>query len=253
MHHAITRVVGQPAIVGDGWCGQTNAEIPGREIGRGWGIRSPCRRIRRRTSLQASRRSGRPDVVGSHARIAADVVGTLDRQRGERAVHRAALDRATQDDMVAALRVVDAEFALPMNVRLKSDIVNVRDVVGDARRDRVVVERRHRPGELVEQVRLVGDSALCVSKPPIATKKNWRLTPGAARASMSRATCLNCCAMPVLSTRRRTRLAMTGGSVAVRIGLAVSFASQRLVHDRRRAVDHLVAAIRCASSATSAL
>ena len=77
---------------------------------------------------------------------------------GKRAVHVAALDRHRPPRSGGRpTRGRRRALALPMNVRLKSDIVNCVDVVGDAGGDRVVVERLHRREQLVEQVGLVGD------------------------------------------------------------------------------------------------
>ena len=87
------------------------------------------------------------------------------------------------------------------------------------------------------------------------TKNTWRLTPVAARASIRRATCRNCCAMPVLSSAPLTVNAaeMIGGSVAVRIGLAVAFAVSALSITPAAPITTWLPGLAFLSSDTSAL
>ena len=60
-------------------------------------------------------------------------------------------------ELMAAPRVVDAGVRVADERAVEVRHRELHDVVRDARRDRVVVERLHRREQLVEEVRLVGD------------------------------------------------------------------------------------------------
>ena len=126
-----------------------------------------------------------------------------------------------------APRMVDAGVGVADERAVEVGPRELCDVVGDAGRDGVVVERAHRREQLVEEVGLVGDRVRVRVVAAHADEEHLPLDARAARPSMSRATCRSCCAMPVLSSAPPTVNAFgccrqRRGQDRVAVALAVS-------------------------------